>query len=162
MPSLPVLTRRFPRIHRWSRRHRRAIAALLAGAGVLLALGSLQGAPPPPAPTVDAGIAGALRTGEVAVPVELASSPVASVLVPGDLIDLIATSPDGTSSVLATAARVLRTPPVPGVGSTPVLVVAVDRSVGATLASGSAMNSGVAVIIRGDRDAAAPAGVTAK
>lgn len=131
------------------------MAALLAGAGVLLALVSFQDAEGPRPIAVDSGISAALLDGEVAVPVTLGSPTVASVLVAGDLVDLVTSATDGSSMVLATRARVLRTPPASGLSGASILVVAVDRSVGATLASASTENGGVAVIIRGDGEAAA-------
>ena len=149
MRSLSHLAARFPKIARVLRRHRRIVAATVAGFGVLFALTSLQQEPAPPVLLSDTRISDNLRSGEVAVPVTLTSPSSASALSVGDLIDLVGTTPEGAPEVLATSARVLRIPVATGVSSPSVLVVAVDQSIGTTLALSSTINSGVAVIIRG-------------
>jgi hypothetical protein len=149
MRSLSHLAARSPRIARVLRRHRRIVAATVAGFGVLFALTSLQQAPAPPVLLSDHRISDNLQSGEVAVPVTLTSPSSASALSVGDLIDLVGTTPEGAPEVLATSARVLRIPVNTGVSSPSVLVVAVDQSIGTTLALSSTINSGVAVIIRG-------------
>ena len=131
------------------RRHRRIVAATVAGLGVLFALTSLQQSPAPPALLSDNRISDNLQAGEVAVPVTLTSASSASALSVGDLIDLVGTTPDGDPEVLATSARVLRIPITTAVSNPSVLVVAVNQSIGTTLALSSTKNSGVAVIIRG-------------
>lgn len=148
MRALPSLESRFPSLHRRIRRHRRLIAAILGGVGVLLALGSLRAPPPIAIAPPDQGISRSLQAGEVAVPVELTSPAFASALRAGDLVDLISTNSDGVTSTLATSARILTVPTNTGLSSSAVLVVAVREEIGTTLASGSAQNSGVAVIIR--------------
>jgi hypothetical protein len=149
MRPLSNVAARFPKIARVSRRHRRVIAAAVAGLGVLFALASLQQSPPPQVLLSESRIADTLLSGEVAVPVILTSPSSASVLNVGDLIDLVGTTPEGAPEVLATSARVLRIPITTGASNPSVLVVAVDQSIGTTLALSSTINSGVAVIIRG-------------
>jgi hypothetical protein len=149
MRSLSNVAARFPEIARVSRRHRRIIAAAVAGLGVLFALASLQQSPAPQVLLGESRIADTLRSGEVAVPVTLTSPSSAAALSVGDLIDLVGNSPEGAPRVLATSARVLRIPVTTGGSNPSVLVVAVDQSIGTTLALSSTINSGVAVIIRG-------------
>ena len=149
MRPLSHLAARFPKITRALRRHRRIVAATVAGLGVLSALTSLQQSPEPTVLLSANRISDSLRTSEVAVPVTLSSPASASVLRIGDLIDLVATTPEGAPEVLATSARVLRVPVAAGVSDSSILVVAVDQTLGTTLALSSATNSGVAVIIRG-------------
>ncbi len=149
MRSLSHLAARFPKIARVLRRHRRIVAATVAGLGVLFALASLQQSPAPPVLLSDVRISDNLQSGEVAVPVTLTSPSSASALSIGDLIGLVGTTPEGAPEVLATSARVLRIPITTGVSNPSVLVVAVDQSIGTTLALRSTINSGVAVIIRG-------------
>ena len=81
-------------VRRLLRRHRRPLAAALAGLGALLALTALRGAPTDAgaAPTLD-GRSG-IDAGEVTVPVVLASSAFASVLDVGDVVDLVTASGD--------------------------------------------------------------------
>jgi hypothetical protein len=149
MRLLSHLAARFPKVARALRRHRRIVAATVAGLGVLFALTSLQQSPAPPVLLSDNRISDNLQPGEVAVPVTLTSASSASVLSVGDLIDLVGTTPEGDPEVLATSARVLRIPITTGVSNPSVLVVAVNQSIGTTLALSSTKNSGVAVIIRG-------------
>jgi len=149
MRSLSHLTARFPKIARVLRRHRRIVAATVAGFGVLFALASLQQSPAPPVLLSGIRISDNLQSGEVAVPVTLTSPTSASALSIGDLIDLVGTTPEGAPEVLATSARVLRIPITTGVSNPSVLVVAVEESIGTTLALRSTINGGVAVIIRG-------------
>jgi len=149
MRLLTHLAARFPRIARALRRYRRIVAATVAGLGVLFALTSLQQSPAPSVLLSDNRISDNLQPGEVAVPVTLTSASSASVLSVGDLIDLVGTTPEGDPEVLATSARVLRIPITTGVSNPSVLVVAVNQSIGTTLALSSTKNSGVAVIIRG-------------
>jgi hypothetical protein len=149
MRPLSHLAARFPKVARALRRHRRIVAATVAGLGVLFALTSLQQSPAPTVLLSENRISDSLRTGEVAVPVTLSSPSSASALSVGDLIDLVGTTPEGEPEVLATSARVLRIPITTGVSNPSVLVVAVDQTLGTTLALSSAINSGVAVIIRG-------------
>jgi hypothetical protein len=148
MRSLSHLAARFPKFARVLRHHRRIVAATVAGLGVLFALTSLQQSPVPPVPLSENRISDGLQSGEVAVPVTLTSPSSASALSVGDLIDLVGTTSEGAPEVLATSARVLRIPINTGVSNPSVLVVAVDQSIGTTLALSSTINSGVAVIIR--------------
>lgn len=149
MRLLSHLAARFPKVARALRRHRRIVSASVAGLGVLFALTSLQQSPAPPVLLSDNRISDNLQPGEVAVPVTLTSASSASALSVGDLIDLVGTTPEGDPEVLATSARVLRIPITTGVSNPSVLVVAVNQSIGTTLALSSTKNSGVAVIIRG-------------
>lgn len=149
MRPLSHLAARFPKIDRALRRHRRIVAASAAGLGMLFALTSLQQSSAPPELLSVNRISDNLQSGEVAVPVTLTSPSSASALSVGDLIDLVGTTPEGDAEVLATSARVLRIPISTGVSSPSVLVVAVNQSIGTTLALSSTINSGVAVIIRG-------------
>jgi hypothetical protein len=149
MRSLSHLAARFPKIARVLRRHRRIVAATVAGVGVLFALTSLQQSPAPSVLLSDNRISDNLHSGEVAVPVTLTSPSSASALSVGDLIDLVGTTPEGEPEVLATSARVLRIPITTGLSNPSVLVVAVNQSIGTTLALSSTENGGVAVIIRG-------------
>lgn len=149
MRPLSHLAARFPKVTRSLQRHRRIVAATMAGLGVLFALTSLQQSPAPTVLLSENRISDSLRTGEVAVPVTLTSASSASALSIGDLIDLVGTTPEGAPEVLATSARVLRIPMSTGVSNSSLLVVAVDQSLGTTLALSSTKNSGVAVIIRG-------------
>ena len=149
MRPLSHLAARFPKVARALRRHRRIVAATVAGLGVLSALTALQESPAPTVLLSENRISDSLRTGEVAVPVTLTSPSSASALSIGDLIDLVATTPEGAPEVLATSARVLRIPMSTGASNSSILVVAVDQSLGTTLALSSAINGGVAVIIRG-------------
>jgi len=149
MRLLSHLAARFPKVARALRRHRRIVAATVAGLGVLFALMSLQQSPAPPVLLSDNRISDNLQAGEVAVPVTLTSASSASALSVGDLIDLVGTTPEGDPEVLATSARVLRIPITTGVSNPSILVVAVDQSLGTTLALSSTKNGSVAVIIRG-------------
>jgi len=90
------------RLTRYLRRHRRPVAAALAGTGVLLAVSTLR---PAPVVLVDPGPSpSSLRTGEVAVPVALASAAIARTLSTGDVIDVVGIS--GTESGVTGAAIV--------------------------------------------------------
>jgi len=137
------------RLSSLTRRHRRGLAALLAGAGVLFALGSLRGAPGVPVTDL-ADTAPTLRTGEVAVPVTLASSAIAAVLSPGDVVDLVA-APDAVTSdptVLAVGARVLDSAASAGFGASAsaVVLLAVPRE--AALDVSTSIDRTLTVIVR--------------
>lgn len=116
--AAPRLTRTpLATLRRRVRRHRRPIAALLAAAAVLAAVTAVRA----PAPTTAGGTPGAstadptaLQPGESSVPILLASSAVASVLRPGDVIDLVAPSPSGDPEVVAAGARVVDRPAAGG------------------------------------------------
>jgi len=105
-------------LRRRVRRHRRPLAALLTAAAVLTALTALR--TPVQAPATAGGSPGpaadpsALQPGESSVPILLASSAVASVLRPGDVIDLVAPSASGEPEVVAAGARVVDRPATGG------------------------------------------------
>ena len=100
-------------IRRTVRRHRRPLAAALAGVATLVALTALRSAPE--APSADASGAAASSStsipGQVTVPVALASGAIAAVLQVGDVIDLVAAADaDTPGSVIARGARVVELP----------------------------------------------------
>ncbi len=147
---LATQTRR--RLTRLLRRHRRPIAATLAGAGVLLAVTSLR---PAPATIVVAGApTSGLRAGEVAIPLTLASSAIARTLATGDVIDVIGLSGAGdvepSATVVARRSRVLDVPDVSGgFGSSASAIVLVAVTEAAALAVSTATARGpVTVVIR--------------
>jgi hypothetical protein len=140
-------------VRRLIRRHRRPLAAALAGLGAVLLLISVRATPtgassvptPPGRSDVDAG--------EVAVPVVLASSALASVLDVGDVIDLVAVSADDPASarLLAPRARVVELPSggsALSASSSAVIIVAVDESEALAL-SAESTGGGVTVVIHG-------------
>lgn len=107
-------------LRRSVRRHRRPLAAALAGLATLLALTALR-ITPETAPAPDAGSttsSGTTIPGQVTVPVTLASGAIAAVLQVGDVIDLIGSTDSGGSideapapvSVIARGARVIGLP----------------------------------------------------
>ena len=114
------------------RRHRRAVAAALAGSAALIALTGLRGTQ---APTVAASLADptAPRSGEVSVPVAVASPALAAVLDVGDVIDLVSVADPTQPALVARGARVLQVPASGGMltsGSSPVVLVAVPEADG--------------------------------
>lgn len=137
-----------PRLPRFVRRHRRPVAAVAAGLGVLLAVGAMRTDPAPPPGQPAAGTAAELRAGEVAIPAVLSSGAVAGLLAVGDVIDVVGGAP--IAAVVARSARVLGIPnagsPLGGAASA-VVVLAVRES--EALQVGQAMADGtVTVIIR--------------
>lgn len=82
----------------------------------------------------------ALRPGESSVPVLLASSALAGVLRPGDVVDLVAASPSGEPEVVAAGVRVLERPAggsglAPSSGGLVVVAVAADDAVDVAVTS---------------------------
>ena len=154
--AAPRLTRTpLAALRRRVRRHRRPIAAILAAAAMLTALTALRA--PAPASTTPGGTAGAtpadpsmLQPGESSVPILLASSAVASVLQPGDVIDLVAPSASGGPETVAAGARVLDRPATGG-GLAPssggLVVVAVSAAEALTVAVSSSRDD-LTVVIR--------------
>ena len=141
-------------LRRRVRRHRRPIAAVLAAAAVLVALTALRTPAVAPAATGGEDRAAsdptALRPGESTVPVLLESSAVASVLRPGDVVDLVAPTASGDPEVIAAGARVIGLPSA-GSGLTPtsggLLVVAVDENEALDVAVSSSRDD-LTVVIR--------------
>lgn len=124
-------------------RHRRIVAACLAGLATLLALSVIRA--PQQAPLTTSPVAGSTGPGggEVAVPLVLKDQAVASIASPGDLIDVIAVprstigSTEGSTHIVAHRARVIEGAE-PGTGFMPLasglLVVAVDEATALALA----------------------------
>jgi hypothetical protein len=120
MATSPRSLLRDPRgsVRRSVRRHRRALAAVLAGAATLVALTALRGGPAPlsPSDTDAASTTSTAVPGQVTVPVALTSGAIAAVLRVGDVIDLVgAAGTDAPSAVIARGARVIE---LPAAGST--------------------------------------------
>lgn len=92
----------------------------------------------------------ALRPGESSVPVLLASSALAGVLRPGDIVDLVAAAPTGEPEIVAAGARVLERQ-AGGSGLAPssggLVVVAVDADVAVDVAVTSSRDD-LTVVIR--------------
>jgi pilus assembly protein CpaB len=92
---------------------RRLLAALLAAAGVLIALSSLKPGPSSPAkqaaPSPSAALLGGLRPGQVAAPIRLVDPGVAPLLHLGESVDVLAASesPAGPVDASQTLARVV-------------------------------------------------------
>jgi hypothetical protein len=136
------------------RRHRRPIAAVLAAAAVVTGLTALRTPAPVPSasgsPDPSTSNPTALRPGESTVPVLLESSAIASVLRPGDVVDLVAPTASGEPEVIAAGARVLDLPSTGG-GLAPtsggLLVVAVDENDALAVAVSSSRDD-LTVVIR--------------
>ena len=99
---------------------------------MLIALTGLRGSPAPAtrAPVTDPSEP---RTGEVSIPVTLASSALASVLHVGDVIDLVSVADPAAPDLVAHSARVLQVPSSGGMltsGSSAVVLVAVPAAAG--------------------------------
>jgi hypothetical protein len=91
---------------------RRLLAAVLAAAGVLIALASLTPAPqatPRSAAAPPSTLAGSLRAGQVAAPVRLVDPGVAPLLHSGDVVDVLSApeSPTGSAEVAVSPAPVV-------------------------------------------------------
>ena len=131
-------------LSRLIRRHRRIVAAVLAGLATLIIVGSLPRSSAEPTPTDDAF----LSADEVAIPVTLESRAVADVLRPGDHVSVIAVSDEGFSSIVAERARVLQSGSSSGFGASDAAVtLAVDEASALRLASAPARGT-LTVIIR--------------
>lgn len=130
-------------------RYRRPVAALLAGAAMLIAISVIR-APNEQAAATQAPALPAPTAGEVAVPVILKDATVASIVQVGDIIDVVSVARDapagdagGTqrAAIVARRARVIESSA--GTGgfmpmSTGLLVVAVDESTALAIAEASA------------------------
>ena len=137
-----------PRLQSTVRRHRRALAALVAAAAMLFALASLRSTPTSAQASADPASTNGLRLGEVAVPVTLASAALAATVMPGDVVDIVAVPEDGDASVLAPAARVLRSAAGGGLGagsSSVVLLAVAERN---ALPLSAALDQKLTVVIR--------------
>ncbi len=131
-------------LSRHIRRHRRLVAAVLAGLAVLIIAGSL-----PHGTTESIGAdAPTLATDEVAIPITLESRAVAEALHRGDRVSVIAVSDEGFSSIVAESARVLEPAASGGFGSgESAVTLAVDEESALRLASAPARGT-LTVIIR--------------
>lgn len=136
-------------LQRFIQRHRRVLAAALAGLATLMALSVIRA--PQDSPTSSVTILGNAQPGpgEVAVPVMLKDQAIASIAAPGDLVDILAVAKAGVGSevtqpatqIVARRARVIETSH-PDAGFMPLasglLVVAVDEATALDLASAAA------------------------
>lgn len=128
------------------------MAAALAAVAVLLTASTLRSDPPPPTVAEQAPLVAA---GEVTVPVPIALRSVIDLLEPGDVVDLLAVTPEGAADVVAERARVVDAPAGGLSSSSSVLLVAVPESDAIALAGAGALGS-LSVLIR-PRDATPPA-----
>lgn len=158
--SLPTLLRD-PRgsLRRTVRRHRRPLAAALAGLAALLAVTVLRAAPET-ADAPDAAAASSTGTaipGHVTLPVSLSSGAVAAVLRVGDVIDLIGSTHGGASSddaaapasVIARGARVVDLPVgASALGGTSSAVILVSLPEADALRVVTSMRDGLTPVIR--------------
>lgn len=95
------------------RRHRRPLAAALAGLAALLALATLRGGSQVPSTAVTGAVplSSTAVPGQVTVPVTLASGAIAATLQVGDVIDLVGSAGEGgAASVIVRQARVIDLP----------------------------------------------------
>lgn len=130
MPSIAVPT--LASVRQLIRNRRRPLAAVLAGAAVLIGLTSLKPAPAISAPTMDPTRPVA---GEVAIAVELSSQAAAAVVSPGDRVDIVEHADMTTPRVIARNARVLSAGSAGFLASSSaVLLVAVDEPTAMRLA----------------------------
>jgi hypothetical protein len=115
---------------------------------MLFASTSLRGNPTSAQPSADPLSTNGLRLGEVAVPVTLASAALAATVMPGDVIDIVAVPEGGEASVLAPAARVLRSAAGGGfgAGSSSVVLLAVTETNALPLSA--ALDQKLTVVIR--------------
>ncbi|MEY4137284.1 MAG: hypothetical protein RL205_1412 [Actinomycetota bacterium] len=126
------------------RRHRRIVAAVLAGVAVLIIVSSLPHGSAVSA-TTDTRV---LAPGEVAIPVTLGSKAVTAALHSGDDVSVVVVNDDGLSSIVAESARVLEADSGSGFGSSEAAVtLAVDEGSALRLAGASARGT-LTVIIR--------------
>ena len=131
-------------LSRLIRRHRRIVAACLAGLAVLIIVSSL----PHGGAAVTRVDSPVLAVDEVAIPITLESRAVAEALHSGDLVSVVAVSDDGFSSIVAERARVLTSASGSGFGSTDAAVtLAVDEESALRLAGAPARGT-LTVIIR--------------
>jgi hypothetical protein len=157
VPASTSLTSRIRSPHgplrRAVRRHRRPLAAVLAGIAVVLALTSLRPGADPVLPTTSGGATDVDRgrPGEVTVPVVLASGVIAALLEVGDVIDLVGapTAGDATASVVARDARVVELPRgATALGASTAAVVLVALPEADALRVVTSMRDGLTPVIR--------------
>ncbi len=152
-PHAPPTRDPRPAITRLVRRHRRPLAAVLAAAGVLIALASLApGRPDSTTATAGPASPTGVLPGEVAVPIALVSAGVAATLEVGDVIDIVGLTGRDTVSaaVVAPRARVLELPTSSSAlssSSSAVVLVAVEEADALPLAAAAA-SGGLSVLIR--------------
>jgi hypothetical protein len=141
------------------RRYRRPLAAVSAGLAVMLALAVLT-SPSPEAVQTEMQIAAGPAPGEVAAPITLASSEIASSLSVGDIIDIVAipatsdverapvSDQIGRATILARKARVLQVSHAEGFtsNSSALIVIAVSESVALALADATSTSHFTALI----------------
>jgi hypothetical protein len=141
------------------RRYRRPLAAVSAGLAVMLALAVIT-SPSPAAVQTEMEIAAGPAPGEVAAPITLASSEIASSLSVGDIIDIVAipaarnaeqvlnSGQTGRATILARKARVLQVSDSQGFtsNSSALIVIAVSESVALTLADATSSSHFTALI----------------
>jgi hypothetical protein len=131
-------------LSRFIRRHRRIVAATLAGLATLVVVGSLPSGSAAPAP--DDGIF--LSADEVAISITLESRAAATALNSGDHVSVVGVSDEGFSSIVAESARVLQAGSSSSFGSSDASVtLAVDEASALRLASAPARGT-LTVIIR--------------
>lgn len=139
------------------RRRRRPIAAVLAGAGVLLALSTLHATPAPVADDAAHGIDPLLAPGHVVVPVVLATGAVASALAVGDIVDIVDFSDTEPvrATVVARGAWVYGLPAGTsfGGGASAVVLVSVPERQALPVSAASA-TGGIGVVLRSRRGVA--------
>lgn len=122
----------FTNLRQVLRTRRRPIAAVLAGCAVLLALISLQPAPPAREPIVDPSRP---MAGEVAIAIELASQAAAALLLPGDHVDIVEGGESHDPRIIARDARVLTASGSSFLASSSsILLIAVDEGTAMRLA----------------------------
>jgi Flp pilus assembly protein CpaB len=126
------------------RRHRRIVAAVLAGLATLLIANAVSHRAT--APVSSSGPT--LSQDEVALAITLETRAAANAVEPGDRVSVVAVSDDGFSSIVADGARVLKTASSGGFGASDAAVtLAVDEASALRLASASARGT-LTVIIR--------------
>lgn len=128
------------------------MAAVLAAVAVLITISTLRSDPPLPTATEQAPLVAA---GEVTVPVPIALRSVVDLLNPGDVVDLVAVTPEGSTDVVVERVRVVDAPSGGLSSSGGVLLVAVPESDAVDLAAAGAKGD-LSVLIR-PRSAPSPA-----
>ena len=155
--TAPTSPRRHPAltaVHRRLVLHRRPLSATFAFLSVLLALAAITGGTPGASPDhagspVSGGDGAPIGTGQVEVPVRLSDPSVASVVTPGDVVDVVVADQRSAASVVA-AEVVVTTVPTESSGPWPsgdgLLVVAATDDQALALA-GAAARGPVTIIL---------------